>query len=123
MSGFSGCLFFLIFLEDFMNAFNTVNILESIIPISQFNKGQANKIFSDVKKHGTRIVVKNNIPECILISPQNYQKMLEEYEDAILAVEAQKRETQEVDYISQEEIFTKYNISEKDLDDIEVNLE
>ena len=106
-----------------MNAFNTVNILESIIPISQFNKGQANKIFSDVKKHGTRIVVKNNIPECILISPQNYQKMLEEYEDAILAVEAQKRETQEVDYISQEEIFTKYNISEKDLDDIEVNLE
>ena len=33
-----------------MNALNAVNILDSIIPISLFNKGQANKIFSDVKK-------------------------------------------------------------------------
>ena len=41
-----------------MNALNAVNVLDSIIPISQFNKGQANKIFSDVKKFGTKIVVK-----------------------------------------------------------------
>lgn len=33
-----------------MKALNTLNILDSIIPISRFNKGEANKIFSDVKK-------------------------------------------------------------------------
>ena len=43
-----------------MNALNAINVLDSIISISQFNKGQANKIFSDVKKVGTKIVVKNN---------------------------------------------------------------
>ena len=61
-----------------MTALNTVNVLDSIIPISLFNKGQANKIFSEVKKFGTRIVVKNNVPECILMSPQSYQQMMEE---------------------------------------------
>lgn len=77
-----------------MNALNTVNVLDSIIPISQFNKGQASKIFSDVKKVGIKIVVKNNVPECILMSPQNYKQMMEEYEDAILAAETVKRLSQ-----------------------------
>lgn len=33
-----------------MNALRTVDLLDSIIPISRFNKGEANKIFSEVKK-------------------------------------------------------------------------
>lgn len=74
-----------------MKAMNALNVLDSIIPISLFNKRQANKIFADVKKFGTRIVVKNNVPECILMSPQSYQQMMEEYENAILAAEAEKR--------------------------------
>ena len=70
-----------------MRALNTVDVLDSIVPISRFNKGEANKIFSDVKKYGTRIVVKNNVPECVLMSPQSFQNMIEEYEDAILDTE------------------------------------
>ena len=73
-----------------MRTLNTLNVLDSIIPISRFNKGEANKIFSDVKKFGTKIVVKNNVPECVLMSPQTYQQMMEEYEDAVLAAEAEK---------------------------------
>ena len=106
-----------------MNALNTVNVLDSIIPISQFNKGQANKIFSDVKKVGTKIVVKNNVPECILMSPQNYQQMMEEYEDAILAAEAVKRLSQKTKYISQDDVMKEFGLTASDLDDVEVNLE
>lgn len=106
-----------------MNALNTVNILDSIIPISQFNKGQANKIFSEVKKFGTKIVVKNNVPECILMSPQNYQRMMEEYEDAILAAEAEKRLAGTADYITHDDVMKEFGISASDLDDVEVNLE
>ena len=106
-----------------MNALNTVNVLDSIIPISQFNKGQANKIFSDVKKVGTKIVVKNNVPECILMSPQNYQQMMEEYEDAILAAEAVKRLSQKTKYISQDDAMKEFGLTASDLDDVEVNLE
>lgn len=106
-----------------MNALNTVNILDSIIPISQFNKGQANKIFSEVKKFGTKIVVKNNVPECILMSPQNYQRMMEEYEDAVLAAEAEKRMADNADYKTHDEVMKEFGISASDLDDVEVNLE
>ncbi len=106
-----------------MRALNIVNVLDSIIPISRFNKGEANKIFSDVKKFGTRIVVKNNVPECILMSPQTYQQMMEEYEDAMLAAEAEKRLSQNVKYTDHENMMKKFGLTDSDLDDIEVNLE
>ena len=48
-----------------MNAVNSINILDSIVPISRFNKGEANRIFTEVKNDGIRIVVKNNTPECV----------------------------------------------------------
>ena len=106
-----------------MNAMNTVNLLDSIIPISQFNKGQANKIFSEVKKFGTKIVVKNNVPECVLLSPQNYQRMMEEYEDAILSSEAEKRLSKKVEYIPNNDVMKEFGLEPSDLDDVEVNLE
>ncbi|MGI5173542.1 type II toxin-antitoxin system Phd/YefM family antitoxin [Treponema sp. HNW] len=106
-----------------MNALKPVNILDSIIPIGRFNKGEAHKIFSEVKKKGLRIVVKNNVPECILISPRDYQNILDDYENLLLLTEAQKRETDNAVPISQEEILKKYNISQSDLDDIDVELD
>lgn len=106
-----------------MKALNTLNILDSIIPISRFNKGEANKIFSDVKKFGTKIVVKNNVPECILMSPQSYQQMMEEYEDAILSAEASKRLSEKTEYTTQDNLMKKFGLTKSDLDDIEVNLE
>lgn len=94
---------------------NAVNLLDSIIPISLFNKGQAGKIFSDVKKTGTKIVVKNNVPECILMSPQSYKQMLEEYEDAVLAAEASKRLSDETKYLSHDDVMKKLGIALSDL--------
>ena len=106
-----------------MNALRTVNILNSIIPISRFNKGEANKIFSDVKKFGTRIVVKNNVPECVLMSPKDYQEMMEEYENALLFAEAQKRLSNNATPISQSDLMKDLELTEEDLNDVEVDLE
>ena len=106
-----------------MQGLTTTNILDSIVPISRFNKGEANKIFSDVKKYGTRIVVKNNIPECVLMSPQTYQQIMNEYEDAVLLAEAQKRLSQNVEYTDHEDLMKKFGLMESDLNDVEVNLE
>lgn len=44
-------------------------ILDSIVPISRFNKGEASRIFEEVQKQGIKVVVKNNQPVCILVSP------------------------------------------------------
>ncbi len=39
------------------------NLLSAIIPITRFDKGEADKIFSEVKKSGTQVVIKNDVPE------------------------------------------------------------
>ncbi|MEQ8199774.1 MAG: type II toxin-antitoxin system Phd/YefM family antitoxin [Clostridiaceae bacterium] len=106
-----------------MNAFKAVNIIDSIVPISRFNKGEANKIFKEVKTKGIRIVVKNNTPECVLISPKEYQEMVEKYEDALLLIEANNRLSQQVNFISHNDILKDLDINENDLKEIDVELE
>ena len=88
-----------------MIALKNMNILKSIVPINSFNEGKASQIFSEVKNDGIRVVVKNNIPECVLISPKDYQNMLDEYENTLLLVEATKRASENVEPISQEDIL------------------
>ena len=107
----------------FMNAVNSINILNSIVPISRFNKGEANRIFTEVKNDGIRIVVKNNTPECVLISPKDYQALVERYEDALLMAEANNRLSNNVGYISHNEILNDLNINEQDLENIDIELE
>ena len=41
---------------------NMCVMMDSIIPISRFNDGEANKIFEEVKQTGCRIVIENNSP-------------------------------------------------------------
>ena len=56
--------------------------IESTIPISLFNRGLAGKIFDEVKHCGAKVVMKNNTPECVLLSPDEYIRLLDEVNDA-----------------------------------------
>ena len=66
-------------------------ILDRVVPISRFNKGEATKIFSEVKETGTKYVFKNNLPECVLLSPEMYDQMVENLIDMELYIEALER--------------------------------
>lgn len=51
--------------------------LPDLIPISMFNKGHAGKIFKEVKTNNeVKLVVKNNEVEAVIISLDQYNKML-----------------------------------------------
>lgn len=96
-------------------------MMNSIIPISLFNKGQAGKIFTDVKNYGPKIVLKNNEPECILISPDNYNELINEIEDLKLMVEAAKR-LENIDSskrISQSDVDSEFGFDSIDLSDLD----
>ena len=56
---------------------NIANLLKSTVSISLFNKGLAGKIFDDVKKNGTKIVIKNNVPECMKGLKKELLKIME----------------------------------------------
>ena len=60
-----------------LNKLSMSGMLNSFVPISRFNKGEAHKIFDEVKQNGFGVVVKNNSPTCILITPEIYEEMME----------------------------------------------
>lgn len=57
------------------------NVLNSLVPITQFNKGQASKIFDRVKSEKQIFVIKNNVPTAVILSTDEYFKMKNELED------------------------------------------
>ncbi len=59
------------------NAINTLKLINAIIPITRFNKGEAGKIIDEVQQNGPRIIVKNNVPECVIISIEDYNSLTE----------------------------------------------
>ena len=75
-----------------INPLSLNNVMDALVPISRFNKGEANKIFEEVKETGCKVVVKNNVPTCILLTPEKYREMLEEFEDEHLLAIAEERE-------------------------------
>ena len=67
------------------------NLLQSLVPISQFNKGQAAKIFDRLHSERELIVLKNNQPSAIILSPEEYTRLTEIEEDYFLLLEVNKR--------------------------------
>lgn len=65
--------------------------IENTISISLFNRGLAGKIFDEVKRCGAKVVMKNNAPECVLLSPDEYIRLLDEVNDARLMAIAAER--------------------------------
>lgn len=70
---------------------SVVSAIKDTIPISMFNKGLAGKIFNQVKKDGTKVVMKNNTAECVLLSPEEYIRLINAVNDAKLLMLAQER--------------------------------
>ena len=53
------------------------DLLQSLVPISQFNKGQAAKIFDRLQSEKELIVLKNNQPSAVILSPEEYTRLTE----------------------------------------------
>ncbi len=103
-----------------MRTVSVRSAIQNSVPISNFNKGMAGKIFSDVRATGPKVVIKNNIPECVLMSPEEYIALLDELEDMrLLAMAKDRLSHTSGKTITQEEIMEKYGISQEELNDME----
>ena len=108
-----------------MNNMSIVGMMNSMIPITRFNKGEAAKIFDEVELSGTKIVVKNNKPACILVSPAQYETIMEMLSDYMLYTEAENRmaANNPSENISHEELMKELGITQADLDSADVEIE
>ena len=92
--------------------------LRSTVPISLFNRGLAGKVFEEVRQQGAKVVMKNNAPECVLLSPEEYLRLIDDAKLAALA--AQRMQHFDADKaIPAEEVYQKYGISDADLADFD----
>lgn len=95
--------------------------IKSTVPISNFNRGLAGKIFADVRTSGAKVVIKNNMPECVLLSPEEYIKIIDQLEEAeLLKMAVSRIETNNPDdNIPIETIMKKHNITQEEIDNME----
>lgn len=78
----------------------TKNLLKNVVPISRFNKGEAGKIIEEVKTEGMKIIIKNNIPECVLISSQDWDSLMLDFERLINPVQSEEQEKRRKEFLS-----------------------
>ena len=94
----------------------TADILDSLVPITQFNRGQASRIFDRLHNENQLIVLKNNQPAAIILSPSEFQRLSEIEEDYTLLLEATRRlKENSSSTSSREEVMSELNISEAEL--------
>lgn len=96
-------------------------LLQSLVPISQFNKGRAAKIFDRLHSERELIVLKNNQPSAIILSPEEYTRLTEIEENYFLLLEANIRmqNNGNKNTISFDSVMSDLGISEVELSDME----
>ena len=99
----------------------TANFLTRLIPISQFNKGQASKIFDRLRSEPELIVLKNNQPSAVILAPDEYIRLAEIEEDYNLLMEARQRlaANEGKAAIPAADVMKHFGISDADLEEVE----
>ncbi|MCM1365111.1 MAG: type II toxin-antitoxin system Phd/YefM family antitoxin [Faecalibacterium sp.] len=100
---------------------NISSAIRDTISISLFNRGLAGKIFEEVKHSGAKVVMKNNTAECVLLSPDEYIRMMDEVNDArLLTIAAERMANYNPDAtLSESEMNSRLGITSDDLADFE----
>lgn len=97
---------------------NMLSAIRNTIPISQFNRGFAGKIFDEVKKTGAKVVMKNNTAECVLLAPDEYARLMDEVNEARLLALANQRMAKfdPESAVPAEEVYHNLGISAAEID-------
>ncbi len=99
----------------------TANFLSRLVPITQFNRGQASRIFDRLRSESELIVLKNNQPSAVILSPDEYTRLAEIEENYKLLLEATKRlaANEGKAALSEAEVLKHFGITDADLEEME----
>ena len=89
------------------------------VPFSAFDEGRARQIFAEVRHSGTKIVVNDDdSAECVLMSPEDYVRISDDYNNVRLMAVAEDRlkHFDRSKLISQEEFDRMFGITPEDLE-------
>lgn len=99
---------------------SVISAIKDTVPLSHFNRGMAGKIFSEVKAHGSKVVMKNNNAEVVILSPNEYLEITDALNDYLLLTMAVKRmeSYDPLNVITEAEMDKRLGITQEELDSI-----
>lgn len=94
------------------------DIIDNIVPISDFSRGKASQTFARVADDTPVIVLKNNAPIAVITSPSEYSRLAQIEEDYYLLAEALERlaRNEKPESLSFDEVMAEYGITDDDID-------
>ncbi len=96
------------------------DVLNSLIPITQFNRGQASRIFDRLHTESRLVVLKNNQPAAVILSPAEFSRLNKIEEDYMLLLEAVERLAHNAKpTVSMDEVLKELGISNEELESAE----
>lgn len=100
---------------------SAADVIKSLVPMSQFTQEGAAKIFNRLHSEPQLIVLKDDRPSAVILSPDEYNRLMEMEEDFDLLMETVKRLTDQKDQpaLSMEEVMSELGITQEDLDNAE----
>ncbi len=112
-------------MERPISHFESASVLNNMVSQAEFNKGKAAEIFNEVQNSKRIVVLKNNKPSAIILSPDEYARMAEFEEDCRLLILAEERmrNAKDDDFIPADQLMEDMGITHEDLDntdDVEI---
>ena len=65
--------------------------MKNTVDISRFQQGEAEAVFAEVKQNGATAVTNSGAVECILLPPDDYERLMDEVTEAELLTSASQR--------------------------------
>ena len=98
---------------------NTSFKIKDLVSVTEF-RNKMMDIFEEVVNGTDKLIIKNNKPEVVLISLEEYTMLKEKEEDLELLEMAIERSKglKEQDYISSDDIMKKYNLDSKEISEL-----
>lgn len=107
-----------------------MNILNNMVPVSELNKGKGTQIINDLKNTKFKVIIKNNRPEAVLITAEEYDKLTKiknEYDEMQLEVTALRRletfNSSTSVMTSQENLMQELGITAEELQSTDVDIQ
>ncbi len=98
---------------------SVADMLDNIVPISDFSRGKASQAFDRARSGNPVIVTKNNTPTAVILSPEEYKRMAEVEEDLyLLGLAIERLDANEGKaLLTEQEVMDHLGITEEDIQD------
>ena len=95
--------------------------LKSLVSISQFSKGQATKVIDRLHDEAQLIILKNNVPAAVLLSPEEFTRLseIEENYNLLMLAQARLADGNIRNARSEDEVMASLGVTEKEIEEAE----